>query len=42
MRAETPFHLVGELVGVDAVIVGPTGRADVTLIVDTAAVMTTE
>ncbi len=41
MRAETPFHLVGDLIGVDAVIVGPTGRAEVTLILDTAAVMTT-
>jgi predicted aspartyl protease len=41
MRAETSFHLVGDLIGVDAVIVGPTGRVDVTLIVDTAAVMTT-
>jgi hypothetical protein len=41
MRAETTFKLVGDLIGVDAVIVGPTGRAEVTLILDTAAVMTT-
>jgi len=41
MRAETTFDLVGDLIGVGAVMVGPTGRADVTLILDTAAVMTT-
>ena len=41
MRAETSFDLVGDLIGVDAVLVGPGGRAEVTLILDTAAVMTT-
>lgn len=41
MRAETSFDLVGDLIGVNAVIVGPTGRAEVSLILDTAAVMTT-
>jgi len=41
MKAETTFELIGDLIGIDAVIVGPTGRADVTLILDTAAVMTT-
>lgn len=41
MRAETPFQLVGDLIGLDAVIVGPSGHAEVTLILDTAAVMTT-
>ena len=41
MRTETTFHRVGDLIGVDAVIVGPTGRAEVTLILDTAAAMTT-
>ena len=41
MRVETTFELVGELIGVDAVIVGPSGSAEVTLILDTAAVMTT-
>ena len=41
MRLETPFDLVGDLIGVNAVIVGPTSRAAVTLILDTAAVLTT-
>lgn len=41
MKAETSFELVGDLIGVNAVIFGPTGSAEVTLIVDTAAVMTT-
>ena len=36
MRADTTFDLVGDLSGVDAVIVGPTGRTEVTLILDTA------
>lgn len=35
MRAETSFDLVGDLIGVDAVLVGPTGRAEVKLILDT-------
>jgi hypothetical protein len=41
MRAETTFDLVGDLIGVDAVITGPSGSANVQLILDTAAVMTT-
>ena len=41
MRVETSFDLVGDLIGVDAVVVGPTGRAKVQLILDTGAVMTT-
>ena len=41
MRVETPFEPVGDLIGVDAVIVGPTDRAQVQLILDTGAVMTT-
>lgn len=41
MRTETTFHLVGDLIGVDAMMVGPTGSAEVTLILDTAAAMTT-
>lgn len=41
MRAATTFDLVGDLIGVDAVVVGPTGSAEVKLILDTAAVMTT-
>jgi hypothetical protein len=36
-----PSNSVGDLIGVGAVIVGPTGRAEVSLILDTAAVMTT-
>lgn len=41
MRVETTFEFLGELIGIDAVIVGPSGSADVALILDTAAVMTT-
>ncbi len=41
MRAETTFDLIGDLIGVDAVVTGPSGSADVQLILDTAAVMTT-
>jgi predicted aspartyl protease len=41
MRAETTFDLVGDLIGVDALVTGPTGSAKVQLILDTAAVMTT-
>lgn len=41
MKAETTFELVGELIGVDAVIVGPSGSAQLTLVLDTAAVLTT-
>jgi predicted aspartyl protease len=41
MRAETTFDLVGDLIGIDAVVTGPTGSAEVKLILDTAAVMTT-
>ena len=41
MRVETSFDLIGDLIGVDAVVVGPTGRAKVQLILDTGAVMTT-
>jgi len=40
MRVETSFDLVGDLIGVDAVVVGPTGRAEVQLILDAGAVMT--
>jgi len=36
MRAETSFDLVGELIGVQAIIVGPTGQAEVTLVLDAA------
>jgi predicted aspartyl protease len=41
MRTETPFVLVRELIGVDALIAGPSGNARVTLIVDTGAARTT-
>jgi predicted aspartyl protease len=41
MKAESSFELVGDLIGVDAVIISPTGSAEVKLILDTAAVMTT-
>ena len=41
MRAETTFDLVGDLIGVDAVVTGPMGSAKMQLILDTAAVMTT-
>ena len=41
MRAETTFDLVGDLIGVDAIVTGPTGTTDVKLILDTAAVLTT-
>ena len=41
MRAEATFDLIGDLIGVDAVVTGPSGSADVQLILDTAAVMTT-
>src|SRR5262245_48105649 len=41
MRTETTFELVGDLIGIDAIIVGPSGRAEVTMLLDTAAVMTT-
>jgi len=41
MIVETSLDLVGDLIGVDAVVVGPTGPAKVQLILDTGAVMTT-
>lgn len=41
MRVETSYVLVGELIGVDTVVVGPTGRAKVLLILDTGATLTT-
>src|SRR5688572_24490956 len=41
MRSETSFELDGDLIVVDAVVVGATGRADARLVVDTGAVLTT-
>jgi hypothetical protein len=41
MRSETSFQLDGDLILVDAVVRGPSGRANVQLVVDTGAVLTT-
>lgn len=41
MRFETSFDLNGDLILVDAVVVGPTGRAAIQLVLDTGAVLTT-
>jgi predicted aspartyl protease len=41
MKSETSFDLDGDLIVVDADVVGPTGRANVRLILDTGAVLTT-
>jgi predicted aspartyl protease len=41
MRSETSFQLDGDLILVDAVVRGPSGRADVQLVLDTGAVLTT-
>lgn len=41
MKYETSFELDGDLIVVEATIVGPSGRADVRLILDTGAVLTT-
>jgi predicted aspartyl protease len=41
MRSETSFTLDGDLIFVDAVVVGPTGRADLQFVLDTGAVLTT-
>jgi predicted aspartyl protease len=41
MRFETSFELDGDLISVDAVIVGPNGQATVRLVLDTGAVLTT-
>ena len=41
MRSETPFDLDGDLIVIDAVVVGPTGKATVRLVLDTRAVLTT-
>lgn len=41
MRFETSFDLDGDLIVVDAVVVGPSGRACVRLVLDTGAVLTT-
>jgi predicted aspartyl protease len=41
MRSEAPFVLDGDLILVDAVVVGPSGRVGVQLVLDTGAVLTT-
>src|SRR4051812_39631237 len=41
MKSETSFELHGDLIWVEATVVGPTGRAAVDLVLDTAAVFTT-
>jgi predicted aspartyl protease len=41
MRSETSFDLDGDLIMVDAVVVGPLRRAEVRLVFDTGAVLTT-
>src|ERR1041384_8309835 len=41
MRSETSFDLDGDLIIVDAIAVGPGGQADVRLVLDTGAVLTT-
>lgn len=41
MRSETSFELDGDLILVDAIAVGPSGQAEVRLVLDTGAVLTT-
>lgn len=41
MESDTPFALLGDLIGVEAISIGPTGHADALLVLDTGAVMTT-
>ena len=41
MRSETSFDIDGDLIVIDAVVVGPTGRANIQLVLDTGAALTT-
>ncbi len=41
MKSEAAFELDGDLIVVDAIVVGPSGRANVRLVLDTGAVLTT-
>jgi hypothetical protein len=41
MRYETSFELDGDLIIVDAIALGPSGQAEVRLVLDTGAVLTT-
>lgn len=40
MRSETSFELDGDLIVVDAIAIGPSGKAEVRLVLDTGAVLT--
>jgi clan AA aspartic protease (TIGR02281 family) len=41
MKSETSFELDGDLIVVDAVVIGPSARAQMRLVLDTGAVLTT-
>ncbi len=41
MRFETSFGLNGDLIVIEAVVVGPTGRATIEIVLDTGSVLTT-
>jgi predicted aspartyl protease len=41
MRSETSFDLDGDLIVVDATVVGPSGRSNIQLVLDTGSVLTT-
>lgn len=41
LRSETSFELDGDLIVVDAIALGPGGQAEVRLVLDTGAVLTT-
>jgi len=41
MRSETSFDLDGDLIVVNAVVLGSSGRAELRLVLDTGAVLTT-
>lgn len=41
MSSESSFEFDGDLIIVDAVVVGPSGKADVRLVLDTGAALTT-
>jgi hypothetical protein len=42
MRSETSFVLDGDLIVIDAVVIGPSGRANIQIVLDTGAVLTPE
>jgi predicted aspartyl protease len=41
MRSETSFDLDGDLIVVDAIVLGPSGRSNIQLVLDTGSVLTT-